>query len=122
MSEAARKLQPQPASDRPRGRGKQSSLSPAEKLARLRDMKFQHVESSLPNFESWADCFKRLATRRVEAALKAIGYVHNLAKGAQYEHTPEQEKQIVEALQKAINQVRDAFGGVKPGKQHFVLF
>ena len=63
-----------------------------------------------PKDETKEAKFIRLANQRVGNALKHIGLVANLA-GPGYERTAEQEKQITDALEAALQDVRDRFGG-----------
>jgi adenosylmethionine-8-amino-7-oxononanoate aminotransferase len=58
--------------------------------------------------ETKAERFRRLATKRVNSALKRIQLIGNLA-SPNYEFTKEQVKKIVETLREAINEVEREF-------------
>lgn len=66
--------------------------------------------------------FRKLAEPRVSRCLKVIGHVRNMANTAGYEYTPEEAKQIVEALENAVRITKDAFAGQKEAKRDFRLF
>lgn len=65
--------------------------------------------------ESKAERFRRLANRRVPAALKRLGAVANLGNKSQYECTEEQRDKLLQALASAFDDITSAFcgGGVK---------
>ena len=69
--------------------------------------------------ESKADRFRRLANRRVPNALKALGYVENLANAASYQYTDEQRDKIVTALDATVKRIKERFSGTKPAQQTF---
>lgn len=64
--------------------------------------------------ESKADKFRRLANKRVPAAIKRLLHVANLGNSAQYESTPEQRQRIDDALSDALQRVRQSFDNEKP--------
>jgi hypothetical protein len=63
--------------------------------------------------ESKADRFRRLANKRVPAAVKRIGHVANLANRNQYEYTDEQRDKILTAIKDAVARLTTAFSGSK---------
>lgn len=85
-------------------------MTDAEKAART---------AALKN-ESKSAKFIRLATPRVNKALKAIGQIARLG-GSQYESTPEQRAAMFKALRDAIAGAEDRFKGVREAKQGFVF-
>jgi len=58
-----------------------------------------------PN-ETPAQRFRRLGGKRMNKALKAIGYVASLGNKRQYEYTDEQRNKIIAALVDAVDNVR----------------
>jgi hypothetical protein len=68
--------------------------------------------------ETARDKFLRLAPPRMEATLKKISLLGNLA-GYGYDYQPGEAEQIVRALQDAIAEVERKFGKVKTSKQGF---
>lgn len=84
------------------GKPGKKKMSDAEKKARQEFLKG----------ESKAAKFIRLGTPRVNKAVKTILQIRTLG-GAGYESTSDQQKKIVDALQLAVNQVRDRFAGKK---------
>ena len=84
------------------GKPGKKKMSEAEKKARQEFLKG----------ESKAQKFVRLGTPRVNKAVKVILQIRTLG-GAGYESTGEQQKKICDALQLAVNQVRDRFAGKK---------
>ena len=58
--------------------------------------------------ETKAERFVRLAKARVPRALKRIKLIGNLA-GPGYEYTDEQTEKVLDALQGAVDRVRDKF-------------
>lgn len=71
--------------------------------------------------ESKSAKFVRLANRRVNQALKHIGYVRNLANRQNYEYTPEQAAAVVQAIQAAAREVQMAYSGQTEIKKMFSL-
>jgi len=67
-------------------------------------------------YESRKDRFRRVVNRRVPAALKAIGYVTNLARGSGYEYTPEQAEKVIKTFQEAVAVLANAFRGTKAAR------
>lgn len=57
-----------------------------------------------PNTESKAEKFERLVKKRVNKAVKAIGYVGNCF-APTYQYTPEQAEKVVGALTNAVANV-----------------
>lgn len=72
--------------------------------------------------ETKAERFKRMATARVQRAVKAISLVGNLA-GPGYERTDEQAAKIVAVLRGAVDEIdrRFAARGRKPAGPDFAL-
>lgn len=61
--------------------------------------------------ESKADRFRRLANKRVPAAIKRLTHVANLSNRAQYEYTDEQAAKIVAAFEEAVKSLRQRYSG-----------
>lgn len=70
--------------------------------------------------ESKHDRFKRLASKRVQNAVKKIELIGNLASPG-YEYSEEDVEKIMNALQETIDQVKDAFSKRKPKVNKFEL-
>jgi len=68
--------------------------------------------------ESAREKFLRLAPPRMEAALKKISLIGNLA-GSGYQHEHGEAKKIVEALTSAVEEVAEKFNKVKKGQRGF---
>ena len=68
--------------------------------------------------ESKHDKFKRIASRRVQKAIKDIGNIKNLSKSS-YEYTEEEVEKIFNALQGTLDDTRNAFKGQKSEKKAF---
>jgi len=66
--------------------------------------------------ESAREKFLRLAPSRTENALKKISLLGNLA-GHGYEFEPSESRQIIEALQDAVNEVSNKFNKSKAGRK-----
>lgn len=64
-----------------------------------------------PANETKAQAFKRLGTTRINNAIKAVGLLESLANKNAYEYTTDQQKKIEEALEAAVQRVKDAFAG-----------
>lgn len=71
--------------------------------------------------ESKADRFKRLASKRVAKALKALDGVRALASTASYEYTPEQADKIGAALSGALAGIKAAYSGERKATSVFTL-
>jgi len=84
------------------GKPGKKKMTDAEKKARQEFLKG----------ETKAQKFVRLGTPRVNKAVKVILQIRTLG-GAGYESNAEQQKKICDALQLAVNQVRDRFAGKK---------
>jgi hypothetical protein len=66
--------------------------------------------------------FVRLATKRVNNALKAIHLIGNLSNRSNYDYTEEDVAQIFNALQREIRECKDRFRlNGKNGKVEFNL-
>lgn len=85
-----------------------------------RDTETTENTNSKP-LESKSEKFVRLANRRVSNALKAIGYVRNLANRAIYEYTPEQAQKVMEAIDQAAVALGVAFSSNKEEKKGWSL-
>ena len=70
--------------------------------------------------ESKQDRFKRLASKRVQNAVKKIELIGNLSSPG-YEYTQEDVEKIITVLQETLDQVKDAFSKKKPKVQDFKL-
>lgn len=78
----------------------------------LEDLKDNHVEmdeGKIPEDESKAQTFQRLAPLRVNNALNKIRIVGNLANTANYEFTDEQVNRIEAALYESVQQIMRQF-------------
>ncbi len=64
--------------------------------------------------------FRRLASARVDKALKAIKLIGNLT-GTQYKSTSEQREKIDKALSEAVKGVKESLAGTKAAKAEFNL-
>lgn len=64
--------------------------------------------------------FKRLGAARTAKAVAAIKGIGKLT-GKAYERTPEQEKKIMQALEDAVQTVRDRFAGKTQAQAGFSL-
>lgn len=66
--------------------------------------------------------FVELANKRVNAAIRAIRLVGNLANRSNYEYTEDEAKRIVRAIQKELDVTRAKFGdGGTPSEGEFRL-
>ena len=70
--------------------------------------------------ESKQDKFKRLASKRVTNAIHKIELIGNLS-GSSYECNAEDAEKIINALQQAVNGVKDRFSKKAPEKKSFEL-
>ncbi|MFH1459568.1 MAG: hypothetical protein ABIG64_04255 [Candidatus Omnitrophota bacterium] len=70
--------------------------------------------------ESKHDRFKRLASKRVQNAIKKIEIIGNLASPG-YEYSEEDVEKITSSLQATLDQVKNAFSKRKPKVQNFTL-
>lgn len=61
--------------------------------------------------ETKAAKFTRLARQRVPNALKRLSQVENLASRQSYEYTPEKAQKVIDAIDRAVKRIRDAFAG-----------
>lgn len=77
--------------------------------------------AKVPENESKADKFKRLANHRVPRLIKLFNAVASLANKSQYEWTPEQVNLIVSSLESALKRMNDRFAGSKPEDNVFKL-
>ena len=68
--------------------------------------------------ESKADRFKRLASKRVNAAIKQLELIGNLSSGA-YEYTEDQVEKIFGTLQRSLDTSREMFSKTKQTKEAF---
>lgn len=73
-------------------------------------------DSKAEKGETAREKFLRLAPARAEAALKKISLLGNLA-GHGYDYQPAEGKQIVGALQDAVNDVERKFSKAKSSKK-----
>ena len=64
--------------------------------------------------------FRRLASKRTNAALKKIQLLGNLS-SPQYKYTPEQAEKIIEALKNAVADAETKFTKVKSAQSGFSL-
>ena len=59
--------------------------------------------------ETKADRFERLAERRVTGALRSLRLIGNLANRHNYDYTQEHARQILEALEEGLRNVKQRF-------------
>lgn len=59
--------------------------------------------------ESKNEKFKRLANKRVPAALEKIKLIENLSNTNNYEYSREEADQIIKALNKSVNNLKQSF-------------
>ncbi len=59
--------------------------------------------------ESKNEKFKRLANKRVPAALEKIKLIENLSNINNYEYSKEEADQIIKALNKSVNNLKQSF-------------
>ena len=59
--------------------------------------------------ESKNEKFKRLANKRVPAALEKIKLIENLSNTNNYEYSKEEADQIIKALNKSVNNLKQSF-------------
>jgi ribosome-associated translation inhibitor RaiA len=74
----------------------------------------------MSNNETRSDRFRRLASKRVQAALDKIRIVGNLANPAN-EYSQEDAAKIIAAIDGAAAEMRDRLNKVKPERQPFTL-
>lgn len=74
------------------------------------------AKNKAPKSESARERFLRLATSRTDAAIKRISLLGNLA-GSGYEYEPGEPKQIIDALQEALDEVESKFSRKKADKK-----
>lgn len=67
------------------------------------------------------DRFVRLAPRRVNAAIKTLGYVANMGNRAGYEYTEQEANKITAALKEACEGVIRAFSDIAEAPKAFTL-
>ena len=77
------------------------------------------AKSVLP--ESKESRFRRLANRRVNAAIKHLRYVRNLANRGTYAYTTEQSAKVVATLEREVALVKQAFSGGAAANDQFSL-
>lgn len=61
------------------------------------------------NMENKSDKFKRLANNRVNKTLKSLDLVGNLADSYSYKYSPDEADQIIKALGKKIEEIKNKF-------------
>jgi hypothetical protein len=74
----------------------------------------------MSNNETRSDRFRRLASKRVQAALDKIRLVGNLASPAN-EYTQYDAAKIIAAIDQAVDEMRDRLNKSKPERQPFTL-
>ena len=70
--------------------------------------------------ESKHDRFKRLASKRVQNAVKKIELIGNLSSPG-YEYSEEDVEKIIAMLQETLDQVKDSFSKRTPKVKEFEL-
>lgn len=78
-----------------------------EEFSSVQEMEETNDEA-LPN-ETKAARFKRVASRRLRAAMKQMQLLENCASTASYEYTPEQIETMINHLTESINRIRTAY-------------
>ena len=66
--------------------------------------------------ESKNDKFKRLANKRVPAAIDKLELVKNLANTNNYDYTKKETDEIIKALNKSLNEIKQAFNNKQESK------
>ena len=66
--------------------------------------------------ESKNDKFKRLANKRVPAAIDKLELVKNLANTNNYDYTKKETDEIIKVLNKSINEIKQAFNNKQESK------
>lgn len=66
--------------------------------------------------ESKNDKFKRLANKRVPAAIDKLELVKNLANTNNYDYTKKETDEIIKVLNKSINEIKQAFNNKRESK------
>lgn len=79
-------------------------------------MNAKKTTTGTPKAETAREKFQRLAPSRVEAALKKISLIGNLA-GHGYDYEPPEAKQMLKALQDEVDEVARKFNKPKSGKK-----
>lgn len=59
--------------------------------------------------ESKNDKFKRLANKRVPAAIEKLELIKNLSNTTNYEYSKEEADKIIKALSNSLNEVKKSF-------------
>lgn len=72
--------------------------------------------------ETKAQRFERLAERRVTGALRSLRLVGNLANRHNYDYTQEHARQILEALDEGLRNVKQRFRQEEAGVQNTFSF
>ncbi len=66
--------------------------------------------------ESKNDKFKRLANKRVPAAIDKLELIKNLANTNNYDYTKKETDEIIKVLNKSINEIKQAFNNKQESK------
>ena len=66
--------------------------------------------------ESKNDKFKRLANKRVPAAIDKLELIKNLANTNNYDYTKKETDEIIKALNKSLNEIKQAFNNKQESK------
>lgn len=82
----------------PKKKGKKPELTPEQKAERARKLGAERL-----------DRFRRIAPRRMAAAVKTIGYLVALANRQSYAYTDEQAERLITDLESAVEKVKMAF-------------
>lgn len=69
----------------------------------------KEAQENVPANETNADRFKRVATRRTNAALKQIHLLGNCADRGSYEYNEEQVRSMMTSLENAITSLHERF-------------
>jgi len=80
----------------------------------------EEQESKMEGQESKHDRFKRLASKRVQNAIKKIELIGNLSSPG-YEYSEEDVEKIFTSLQQTLDSVKESFSKRKPKIKTFEL-
>ena len=66
--------------------------------------------------ESKNDKFKRLANKRVPAAIEKLELVKNLSNRNNYDYSKKESDEIIKALNKVVNEIKQSFNNSTKNK------
>lgn len=94
-----------------------SAAAPATSEAKPRKKR----SSSVPENETKAERFRRLAIFRMNKALKLLDRIQTLTNKNAYEFTAEQAEKIVSTLTQKLVAIRNGFAGASKGEEKWSL-